>query len=591
MPSSDTPYSLDDFPEPDAPRAAPAANGHYRPDGRLLPCALDAIASGLPEGARDIGAYHLAQHCAHIGMSDGEAEMNVQAFIDRCPGGDKPDAREKVRSAYKATQHPLGCEFWQANGIACGDCPVKGSKTKTVRMKRPGANGAAAEGEEEPAEDASDLALAHAWAHEAENTWLYMEGDQWFRFVGGRWRYASSEGAQAAVQTFLQRMYDAGVVKKLTATLVRNVLFLAKSLLGPHEMTELDAHSTWISLANGVYDTQADTLSPHAPEHLLTYQAGYDYVPSADCPLWRACVDTWLLTTDGATCREWVEIIQEWFGYCLIPDTSAQTAMFWIGEGGNGKGVATRILERLIGPDYCTAIPVEQLHDPYHRAELQGKLVGFVDEPDPRALQKNGNWFKSLTGEGTISARRPTEKVFSFMPKVRIVVTANDLPGTRDVSRGFFRRVLMVEWRYNVPDEKKDPELYEKLALEMPGILNWALEGLRRFRARGRRFVVPEESARLLEGYKLSEDTIGRFVKEECKREPDDHTPSKALYREYRKWSEENGTRPETDVMFGRRLTKMGFERVVKRIGTSTIRVWNGIDLCVTDSEESQTNR
>jgi len=225
----------------------------------------------------------------------------------------------------------------------------------------------------------SDLAAAQEWAGMAEGRWLYVEGDQWYAYSGGVWRYNNLESVQADIQAFLTRVRAQMPSMAVTRARILNVLFLGKSLLGPVPLFGFDARPDWIPVQNGVYDTQTGELRPHAPEHRLTRLSPLDYDPQAHCPRWDAFLAEVMLTEDGQTNWEWISFLQEWYGYCLLSDASAQASMMWIGEGQNGKGTATRVLEKLVGKAHTTAIPIEQLHDPYHRAELHGKLVGFVN--------------------------------------------------------------------------------------------------------------------------------------------------------------------------------------------------------------------
>ena len=540
------------------------------------------------EVLREAGWKTLYQHGATIGLQrPGKAERSASATFNHGGHGylycfstnAQPFEAERGYSPfaiYALLKHDG--EFGDAAGAlgnrGFGDPPA--APKLRGRPPNPPDSPGDGEGEGNDGEDVPPngemqvFELARLFARSAENQWCYVEGDQWWHYQNNHWDYSSSENVTRAVQEFLEP------TGKVTPTRIRDVQFLAKSMLGPFSMKAFNAKTTWIPMANGIYDTQTGELHIHDPKHMLTHIADYEYIPDATCPIWESCLREWLITSKGVTCQEWINLVQEYFGYCLIPDTRAQVSMLWNGEGANGKGTSTRVLENLVGKQYTTPIPIENLHYEYQRAELYGKLVGFVNEPDIKAMQKNGNWFKAIVGGDPISARRPTEKVFSFSPVCRLIITTNKLPSTKDTSMGYYRRLLMIDWRYDVPAEKKDLDLDDKLKGELPGIFNWALAGLRRFHER-RKFIIPEESNLLLAAYRNSQDDIGRYFEEMCIFETEGIVSSRDLYGSYRKWSEDNGVRVQPETALRERVLKNKCRLDRARIEGVQLRAWIGI--------------
>jgi len=443
-------------------------------------------------------------------------------------------------------------------------------------------NEGSAEGEEPPDEiEVSDLGLARAWVAEFRGQYVYVEGDQWWAYDSGKWFYSSHEVVRSEVHHWLARLKESGGAKlrPITAQFTSNIKNMVGPELRPITLNRFNPRKDWIPLRNGVYDLTSGELLPHSPINMLTRQSSFEFDVNATCPTWLRCLSEWLIQRDGKPCVEWMELLQEWFGYCLIPDNRQQLSMFWVGEGANGKGTATRVLSHLVSEECSTPIMIDQLHNEYYRANLYGKLVGLVNEPSRQAMQKNGGTFKALTGgEDPIDARRPTEKPFQFIPFCRIIVTCNALPATNDPSNAYFRRICPIEWRYDIPEDSRDSTLDDKLHLEISGIFNWALVGLRRLQQR-QRFLIPSESRKMLERYRQSEDHIGRYLAEECIFDAEEMESAADLYRGYKTWCEQNGFRIESATALGLRLNKRHCEQDRKRKGGVLMRVWTGVRL------------
>jgi putative DNA primase/helicase len=287
--------------------------------------------------------------------------------------------------------------------------------------------------------------------------------------------------------------------------------------------------------------------------------------------------------TKGEPSLEMAALLQEWFGYCLVPDTRAQTSMWWLGGGANGKGIATKILESLIGEKQRVGLDIENLHEGYHRASLYGKLLAIVSEIAPRAMVRSGSWFKAIVAGDTISARQIGKDVFSFAPTARVLVTANELPKTYDRTFGYFRRLKLLFFRVDLAEEKQDRDLLDKLMVELPGIFNWALIGLYRLQAQRMKFSKSEDAEQELASYRYEQDPVARFVDDWCQRDAGEEEQTSELWEAFGRWCKTNGEVPGNSVSFHRALSRLGFEAALRwdaAKGTNN-RVRVGIKLLV----------
>ena len=101
--------------------------------------------------------------------------------------------------------------------------------------------------------------------------------------------------------------------------------------------------------------------------------------------------------------------------------------------------------------------------------------------------------------------------------------------------------------------KEQDKELSARIiANELPGVLNWALIGMRRYLARGFEFKAPESVVKVTQKMQDQSDVIGLWL-EDCyavdMTKVDDpwRTEWKVVYASYKKWCEENGHHPHSN--------------------------------------------
>ncbi len=177
-----------------------------------------------------------------------------------------------------------------------------------------------------------------------------------------------------------------------------------------------------------------------------------------------------------------VTTLQEYLGYCLVPTTRAQKALFLLGEGGAGKSGIGVILQAILGDaELNIANTQEFLQDKFKLPELEHKLVLYDDDLDSSALTETGLYKKLITNTLAITADRKYGQAFKFTPQIKLVACCNKmLSSVYDNTNGFYRRLLPIVVKPIAKDFKPDLQFYDKLKAERDGIVQWALIGLRR---------------------------------------------------------------------------------------------------------------
>lgn len=328
-----------------------------------------------------------------------------------------------------------------------------------------------------------------------------------------------------------------------------------------------------IAMKNGLLDLDVlldgkpNPLEPNSPRWFSPVALGYDYDPKCECPKWLALLDR-CLEKD----QERIDLLQEWFGYCLTHDTTQQKAMFWEGDGANGKSVAALTLEQVVGPDNTSSVPLEVFGDRFQLTATLGKLVNICG--DTGELDKADEGFiKQFTGGDKMYFDRKGISSIETKPTARLLIATNNLPRFSDRSDGIWRRIILIPWRVTIR-EKDQNKLFLKaehtdwpLRPELPGIFNWAIEGLKRLRERGH-FMIPEVCRDAVNEYRMESDHARAFLTDEYRAKPGARVFTTEVYRRYEQWCKERGYKPLGDAEFGK-VVKRCFPKVEKKRETT----------------------
>jgi putative DNA primase/helicase len=184
-------------------------------------------------------------------------------------------------------------------------------------------------------------------------------------------------------------------------------------------------------------------------------------------------------------------------------------------------------------------------------AALAGKrFVATIETDEGRTLAEA--LMKTLTGGDKITARFLYKNSFSFDPTFKIWLAANHKPVVRNNDHGVWRRIKLVPFTEQIREEEKDPHLAAKLARELPGILNWALAGLKIWQEEG--LQEPKCVREGTEEYRSESDQLGQFVSECCVVGPTMRGKPAQIYQKYVEWCEGRREKAKSMIAFSRAL-------------------------------------
>lgn len=399
--------------------------------------------------------------------------------------------------------------------------------------------------------------------HLAENVHAFYGAGSYFRYEGGVYRDSSDLWATAKVREFMLPRYAS--MQAINDTTGQWKMLIQKSV------REINSNAFIINVQNGLYNVLDDSFKAHSPDYISTVQIGASYEPGATCPRFMEFLRSIIH-------EEEIPLMQEIFGYLLIPVNKAQKSFVFVGAPNAGKSTLLSVAQEiLLGAENVSNVPWQSLGDRFNKAELFGKLANIFADLPSRSIDDNG-MFKALTGEDFITAERKNKDPFSFRPYARLLFSCNEIPRNYgDRSDGFYRRLLIVRFDHSVPKEKRDPNLREKLFVEKNGILMWAVEGLKRLIADGYEFTETEATRAELQRYKVESNSALLFVDECCVLDAEAEYPREDLFQSYRDYCNKNGLKPMSQANFNKDVESVStsITRKTDRLGKR--RVWRGL--------------
>lgn len=466
----------------------------------------------LPSGDRNDALFRLACSYRNRGDDEQDAWLLLSKQNDtRCvPPLPEAELKAIIKNVY--TRYPSG------DAQVLADNP---------HSPPPGAPAKKKKKQEEDQQMIADNFLAKYGAEsvitQADSVYLWEE-------KAGLW----AKKSDMTMRNLLQKC----CIDRLNIPKINNALQLLKAY------TVRDAHE-WnsspnrIPVQNGelILTPEGWRLEAYRRESYFTYQLQVRYDPKAEAPRFEQFIQE--IFVGHAEPEKHRQLLLEAMGYTLTPMTSFHKAFWLVGRGANGKSVLLSVLSNLLGPNVQASIPAEALGESHQRAHLFGKLANIVSEVKPNELSSIGI-LKSIISGDPIHADEKFKPPFTFTPTCKIWFATNELPHVADHSDGFYRRVILFEFRNQFLGESRDCELTNKLKSESPGILLLALKALEALLRNDKFSEFAEIDEKVKEWRRENNATI-EFIEDFLIEDPQGSVPTKALYDCYKTWMLENG--------------------------------------------------
>lgn len=214
-------------------------------------------------------------------------------------------------------------------------------------------------------------------------------------------------------------------------------------------------------------------------------------------------------------------------------------------------------------------------------ALIGSRLVLSSETEDNTALAEA--LVKSLVSGDSIAVRHLYAAPVQFTPNFKLVMAGNHKPIVRGNDNGIWRRIRLVPFNRTFAPEERDPHLLATLQGEASHILAWMVAGCIEWQQQGLA-VTPTAISAATDEYREDQDITGRWLEECTIRDPHGEATTGDLYASYSQWCLDNGLRPASTVVLGRRLSERGY--IGRKSGSK--RLWRG--LALTDLRHATTD-
>jgi putative DNA primase/helicase len=308
-----------------------------------------------------------------------------------------------------------------------------------------------------------------------------------------------------------------------------------------------------LPVQNGILDVHTRTLYSPTPNYLGIGTSSTIYNPDAQCPMWLDWLDK-VFSGD----EESIRLVQEWTAYLLTGRTDLEKMMLLIGASRGGKGTLSRVWKKLVGPTRTVTPRLSELGQQFGLETMMYSSLALIGDVRVNAHKGTAEIMETLLGwvgrDGQNIQRKNRETIPDAFPSARFVIAANELPNLREESTAFLARVVLLRFTKSHRG-KEDITLEGRLHSELPGILNWGLDGIAKLNSNPLgHFTMPKRSEPLLRAVDESTGTIRCFVEDCLEETPGKFAVKDEVYKVYLAWCAENQSHAVGKAHFGRKL-------------------------------------
>ena len=287
--------------------------------------------------------------------------------------------------------------------------------------------------------------------------------------TGTLWTYEG--GVYSPRDDIVQKRLYHMLGNRFTATHLNNTKLAVQARAPFLDLTRAPNPGT-MNFTNGTLEWRNRSyVEPHRAANLETTQFPYDWDPEAGCPKFDAWLDK-MLEPDQIT------LAWKILGYMMLSGNPLQVAFMLYGKGSNGKSTFAHVIERLVGMNNTSAVPLKAFNERFATSAMIGKIANVVGDIDSD-FQMSTAALKQVTGSDALQFERKNRDSFRATLWATCLFSANRIPGTNDGSEGYADRWVPMHFKRRASENRIRGFSEEGLWEEIQGIAVKAVLALR----------------------------------------------------------------------------------------------------------------
>jgi len=296
----------------------------------------------------------------------------------------------------------------------------------------------------------------------------------------------------------------------------------------------------YVNLVNGIYDIFQQKLVPVRSEYKFDYFINIQYIPNSnleDAPIFKHYVQT-------SVGMEQYECLMRVLGYCLSSLTKGRKAFVFYGIGKTGKSTILNVLEAVIGGGLVSHEPFHTMSNERSKAHYEGKRINISRETSTK-VNRNEESFKSLISCECTTGSEKFEKQKDFIPTLSFIFAGNTDLKFAHMDDAVLDRLVYLIFNKEIPEDRIDLDLEEKLLAEKDVIFSIALDSLKGLIKDKYDFKMTPIAEDHIRHRRFLIHSAESFLTEKCKLSQNGKVSKASLYDAYISFCNANALKPD----------------------------------------------